>query len=460
MTGGDVEGAVARARALAWSGDDDAAKAAFVEALRMDPTHFEALNDLAALACASGHTSAARTAYHQAVRCHPSNPIGHVNLANLLTEDGDYGAARDHFRTALGLEPYLPEADQGLARVFAALADERAETHFHKGFAGHSTLHMGYRGVGPAVPVLALASVRLGNMPIRQWLDDRIFDVTVVHVEYWDDSTPLPPHALIVNLVGDADLCAEALERADVLFARSAAPALNAPTRVSSTRRAENARRLRVVAGVVAPEIAILPRMEAAGPDRFRFPVLLRTPGFHTGQNFVYVEDQGSLAAAIAALPGDELMAIEYLDARAPDGYARKYRVMFIDGKIFPLHLAISQDWKVHYFTAGMADNAAHRAEEQRFLEDMPGALGERAMAALAGIRVEIGLDYFGVDFGLAGDGSLLLFEANATMVVIAPSPEPMWDYRRRPVADILEAAKRMALSRALSTRRQPEATK
>ena len=29
-----------------------------------------------------------------------------------------------------------------------------------------------------------------------------------------------------------------------------------------------------------------------------------------------------------------------------------KYRVMFIDGVCHPLHLAISRDWKVHYFTA------------------------------------------------------------------------------------------------------------
>jgi hypothetical protein len=92
-------------------------------------------------------------------------------------------------------------------------------------------------------------------------------------------------------------------------------------------------------------------------------------------------------------------MAIEYLDARGPDGVARKYRVMFIEGKMFPLHLAISHHWKVHYFTSGMADNAAHREEERRFLENMPAALGERAMAALDEIRSEVGLDYFGVDF-------------------------------------------------------------
>jgi hypothetical protein len=81
----------------------------------------------------------------------------------------------------------------------------------------------------------------------------------------------------------------------------------------------------------------------------------------------------------------------------------------------------------------------------------MLAALGERAKAALDEIRSEVGLDYFGVDFALAADGSVLLFEANAAMVVIAPPPEPIWGYRRGPLAAILEAAKRMALSRVLA---------
>ncbi len=42
-----------------------------------------------------------------------------------------------------------------------------------------------------------------------------------------------------------------------------------------------------------------------------------------------------------------------------------------------------------------------HRAEEARFLEDMPGVLGPRAMAALAEIQNVLGLDYAGIDFGL-----------------------------------------------------------
>ncbi len=448
----DIDTILSRARELAWRGDGEAAKHAFVEALRRDPTHFEALNDLAALACASGHLSAARVAYRQAARHHPANPIARVNLANLLLDDGEIAEARGHYEAALAADPEFPEAHQGLARALTALGEAGAEAHRERGFRGRAVLRLGYRGVGSAIPVLLLVSARLGNMPARPWLDDRLFDVTAVHVEYADDSEELPPHALLVNAIGDADLCAGALIRAGAFFARSDAPKINCPLLAQATGRVQNARRLGAIPGVAAPKVAVLPRAEIAAAD-FGFPLLLRSPGFHTGLHFVRAPDRASLPAALEALPGDDVMAIEYLDARGPDGLARKYRVMFIDGAIYPLHLAISRDWKVHYFTAAMADDPAHREEERRFLEDMRGAIGPGASAALELIGAKVGLDYFGIDFGLASDGSLLLFEANAAMVIIPPPPDAIWDYRRGPIAAVLDAAKRMALTRALRGR-------
>jgi hypothetical protein len=187
------------------------------------------------------------------------------------------------------------------------------------------------------------------------------------------------------------------------------------------------------------PRITTLERCSELG-----FPLLLRTPGYHTGQHFLHVRTPGALAAAVASLPRGDPLAIEYLDARGADGMARKYRVMFIGGALYPLHLAVSADWKVHYFTAAMAANPVLRAEERRFLDDMPAVLGERAMAALRAIRDALGLDYAGVDFGLRADGALLLFEANATMAMIPPDADPIWDYRRRAVDDALAAARRL----------------
>ncbi len=272
--------------------------------------------------------------------------------------------------------------------------------------------------------------------------------MTVLYAEGHDPARPLPAHALIFNAIGDADLCPVALGKAAEVAARSAAPIVNAPAAVALTTRAGTAQRLAGVPGLVAPEIRTLRRAEL-GDARLGFPRLVRAPGFHTGQHFVRVERPEDLAAAIADLPGDELLAIQPLDARGADGRFRKYRVMMIGGALYPLHLAISPDWKVHYFSAAMAECAAARAEEARFLADMPGVLGPRAMAALGAIGARLGLDYGGVDFGLSASGEVLLFEANAGMVIQPAGPEPIWDYRRAPIGRALAATKALLLARA-----------
>jgi len=65
-------------------------------------------------------------------------------------------------------------------------------------------------------------------------------------------------------------------------------------------------------------------------------------------------------------------------------------------------------------------------------------------MTALAEIQAALGLDYAGIDFGLSPSGDLLLFEANATMVVNPPAPDERWAYRRLATERILTAARSM----------------
>jgi hypothetical protein len=122
---------------------------------------------------------------------------------------------------------------------------------------------------------------------------------------------------------------------------------------------------------------------------------------------------------------------------------------MIVDGALYPLHLAISSDWKIHYFSADMRDRAEHRTEEANFLADMAGVLGPRAMAALEALSAAMGLDYGGIDFGLNQRGEILLFEANATMVVEQPDGDQRWDYRRAAVERIHAAVRDLLMTSA-----------
>ena len=78
-------------------------------------------------------------------------------------------------------------------------------------------------------------------------------------------------------------------------------------------------------------------------------------------------------------------------------------------------------------------------------------------MAALAQVAAVLGLDYGGVDFAVAADGRLLLFEANATMTLAPPLPGAMWEYRRPAFERALEAARQLILHAV--SRDRPEAS-
>ncbi len=106
-----------------------------------------------------------------------------------------------------------------------------------------------------------------------------------------------------------------------------------------------------------------------------------------------------------------------------------------------------------------MRENAGYREEEARFLEDMPGVLGTRAMAALAEIQNMLGLDYAGIDFGLNSQGDVLLFEANATMTVLPPERDRRWDYRRGAVERVEDAVRKMLVDKAKRGYAQAEQT-
>lgn len=339
---------------------------------------------------------------------------------------------------------------------------EAAEVHRRKIAAMQSVFEHPYRGSTKPVPILLLVSSIGGNTPIEKLLDDKVFQTYVVVADFYDPKTPLPEHRLVINGIGDTDLSEQALIAAETITRFTSAPVLNAPAAVRATGRCDIAGRLDNIPGIVTPATAVFPYTLLAGENGpaalarqdFNFPLLLRAPGFHMGRHFVMVDSPAQLADAVAELPGAgragaELLAIEYLDAQGADGNSRKYRVMMIDGKLYPLHLAISPNWKIHYFSADMKDRPDHRAEEQSFLADMPSVLGAKAMAGLQHLQAMLGLDYGGIDFGLSQRGEILIFEANATMVVEQPADEPRWDYRRAAVSRIHGAVRQMLLTRA-----------
>jgi hypothetical protein len=441
-------------------GESSSAEAIYRRLLALDPLHIAALNNLGNLLLAANRHDRARALYERAVAAQPSHLPSRANLGNLLVKQGEIASAASHFRAALALDPTYRPAHAGLSFALVDLGDPAAAAeHRRQAFAGRCISITAYRGEHEPISVLELLSTTGGNIRSDTFLSDRVFQRILVTTEFFRPGTALPPHQIVLNAIGEADGAQAALAGAQLVLDETDAPVVNEPAAVLATGRCQIAERLARLPNVRTARTVLLRRhsLEAAHAaetlrrNGLAVPFLLRAPGFHGGENFLRVETLAELPASLAQLPGDEMLAIEYLDAAGKDGQSRKYRVMLIDGRLYPLHLAISSHWKIHYHSADMAESAVNRAEDEAFLADMPGVLGPRAMAGLREIQRTLALDYAGIDFGLTPAGEILVFEANATMVVVVPDRDPRWDYRRAPVETIYKAIWTMLRTRALS---------
>ena len=95
---------------------------------------------------------------------------------------------------------------------------------------------------------------------------------------------------------------------------------------------------------------------------------------------------------------------------------------------------------------AGRTGNGPKR---RPFLADWRGVFGDRAAAAVEAAARRLDLDYGGMDCALTASGELLLFEANACVLLHLDEPKARFGYKHRHVPPIRDAFTRMALERA-----------
>jgi glutathione synthase/RimK-type ligase-like ATP-grasp enzyme len=266
--------------------------------------------------------------------------------------------------------------------------------------------------------VLMLIDAGKGNVPFQFLFPARENNLIEWMIEYAteDQYRNLPPFDVVFNAIGDPDV-SDTVTRAQARFMGICdKPLLNSPAAVARTARYRMPELFSGVAGLLIPAVW---RVEQNGewfanPD-FQFPVLVRPPASQGGEGLTLVESRAALASMAPDRTG-VIHLCNYHDYRSADGCFRKYRIIFVDRRPYPYHLAISGQWMVHYHTANML-LPWKLEEERRFLEDPAAVLGAAGMAAIEAMGKRLDLDYAGVDFSILPDGRLLIFEANATML-------------------------------------------
>ncbi|QUD90013.1 tetratricopeptide repeat protein [Phenylobacterium montanum] len=417
---------VAEASAILLAGDQRLAMLELTAAMK--PTEDAPQFDLADAYLELDRPADAERVLKAVLARRPDHAVAHQSLGQAYLSVAMHDAADYYSRRAVELDPGLAIARQTLASVAEARGDlAGAREHLEHAYRRQSLYPQPARD--PELTLLVLVTSGAGNIPLTHLLPRGRYSTFVWYVEFARADEVPPAVDLVLNAMGDADVVPPIPEIVRRFLDACGALLLNPPDRVALTGRHEIAERLAGIEGLVVPAVMRL----GAPPERptdwsrhmlgagMTLPALVRPAGSHGGRGLVKVFDKAGLVSAAAEIE-EAAYVTTFYDFASADGFYRKYRMIFVGGEPMPYHLAISKNWLVHHETSGMEEDSARQAEELAFLADPRRALGERAYAAIEAVGRRLGLDYCGIDFSLLPDGRVLVFEANATMLV---HPEP-----------------------------------
>ncbi|NVJ96888.1 MAG: hypothetical protein HWE25_01985 [Alphaproteobacteria bacterium] len=233
---------------------------------------------------------------------------------------------------------------------------------------------------------------------------------------------------LMLNTIADADREEGSLRTLDAFLNKNPIkqPIINHPSRVLETTRDGNYQRLNNLEGIKFPKTE---RMGTRGREAadlvadiqsrgFVYPIIVRETGTHTAVSTEMIASDAELKAYLSGVEGNSLYVIQFEENASPEGHYSKLRFFAIDGELYPVVHHIDQVWNVHGSNRKtfMAANPWMLAREHEFLSDPAGFLGAEIYERLQRLPEIIGLEFFGFDFTLLADGTVLIFELNPAM--------------------------------------------
>ena len=308
-----------------------------------------------------------------------------------------------------------------------------------------------YRLEVPATPTLRLLAI-LGPDPERDNAPiEYVVDGSDIRLEFLyfngSDAMPLvlPDHDVAFVGIGESEQGNVHLNALEGLLHDWPRPVLNRPAAILRCARD----RLREsLAGLTGVRIPAYRRIGKDGTDVTSFPCVIRPLDAHAGKGFEKIDDSKALAHYLAHREEDAFYVADYLDYRSADGQFRKYRIALIDHQPHLCHVAIADDWMVHYITAGMERSAQKQAEEAGEFANFHQSFGLRHGKALTAVAEAIALDYVVLDCGEMPDGQLIVFEADIRSWVHDVDPADLFPYKSPHMKQIFAAFRQLLFDR------------
>jgi hypothetical protein len=317
----------------------------------------------------------------------------------------------------------------------------------------------------PREPALRLlAFMAPGDLSANTPLDFLFEESGVELISCYLDRPPspdeAPEHDVAFLAVGQSDDSAPLLDQLNGVLATWPRPVLNnRPDLIRDLTRDGFAARFAGHPHVLCPQVARAARSDLEpiaqglrGPESLAegigYPIIVRPVGTHAGHGMAKVDGVAELAGYLSERAEAEFYVTAFVDYSGPDGLFRKLRIVFMEGRPYLAHMAISQHWMVHYLNADMHLSEAKRGEEAAMMAGFDGFV-QRHAEALRAIHQAFPFDYFGIDCAESPDGRLLVFEADVALVVHALDPADIYPYKppamKRLFADFIAMLDRRA---------------
>jgi hypothetical protein len=250
----------------------------------------------------------------------------------------------------------------------------------------------------------------------------------------------VPEHDVLFVGISDSDENRALLDALDLTLQGWPQPVLNRPLYLRHTGRDRASEVLAGIDHLLMPPTVRVSRPEletlvaeqnplSAWRPGTDFPLILRPVGSQAGADLHKITGLDDVATYLAQVDAPDFFMAPFIDYSDDQGFFKKIRIALIAGQPFVCHMAVSENWMVHYVNAGMYQEAWKRGEEARFMAAFD-SFTDKHRQAFDAIAQRMQLDYLVMDCAETRDGELLLFEIDHGGVVHAMDIESIFPYK------------------------------